>query len=160
HGRIEEIFRQGQYRLYIQGVHIRNRRWRYGDQGQQYEHHRDHAGRRGRHRFNDQNDQDKDHQLILFNLSGFMKKLLVFVFAVSLFGGGSALAQCNAETLSTKCIPKLAEGFNFLKSYKIEKGAKPYVEYSYVFTKGTQYMINICAGGQTPNGIVVSLFDS
>ncbi len=89
-----------------------------------------------------------------------MKKLLVFVFAVSLFGGGSALAQCNAETLSTQCIPKLAEGFNFLKSYKIEKGAKPYVEYSYVFTKGTQYMINICAGGQTPNGIVVSLFDS
>lgn len=89
-----------------------------------------------------------------------MKKLLVFVFAVSLFGGGSALAQCNAETLSTQCIPKLAEGFNFLKSYKIEKGAKPYVEYSYVFTKGTQYMINICASDQDADGIVVTLYDS
>lgn len=47
-----------------------------------------------------------------------------------------------------------------MKSYKIEKGAKDFVEYSYVFTKGTQYMINICADGQSTDGIVVSLFDS
>lgn len=89
-----------------------------------------------------------------------MKKLFIFIFAVLLLGDGDALAQCNAESLSTQCIPKLATGFNFLKSYKIEKGAKDYVEYSYVFTKGTQYMINICAAGQNTDGIVVGLFDS
>lgn len=89
-----------------------------------------------------------------------MKKLLVFVFAASLLSAFDVLAQCNAESLSTQCIPKLASGFNFLKSYKIEKGGKEYVEYSYVFTKGTQYMINICAPGQNTDGIVVSLFDS
>ena len=49
---------------------------------------------------------------------------------------------------------------NFLKSYKIEKGGKDYVEYSYVFTKGTQYMINICAAPQPTDGIIVSLYDS
>jgi|SRR5688572_19446897 len=89
-----------------------------------------------------------------------MKKLLVFVFSVALFSALDVIAQCNAESFSTQCIPKLATGFNFLKSYKIEKGGKEFVEYSYVFTKGTQYMINICAGGQSTDGIVVSLFDS
>jgi hypothetical protein len=89
-----------------------------------------------------------------------MKKLLIFVFSVFVFSTLDVIAQCNAESLSTACIPKLATGFNFLKSYKIEKGGKEFVEYSYVFTKGTQYMINICAGGNATDGIVVSLFDS
>lgn len=89
-----------------------------------------------------------------------MKKLLIFVFTVCVLSTLDVIAQCNAENLSTQCIPKLATGFNFLKSYKIEKGGKDYVEYSYVFTKGTQYQINICAGGETTDGIVVTLFDS
>ena len=89
-----------------------------------------------------------------------MKKLLIFVCSVFVFSTLDVIAQCNAESLSTACIPKLATGFNFLKSYKIEKGGKEFVEYSYVFTKGTQYMINICAGGAATDGIVVSLFDS
>lgn len=89
-----------------------------------------------------------------------MKKLLIFVFTVCILSTLDVLAQCNAEALSTQCIPKLASGFNFLKSYKIEKGGKEFVEYSYVFTKGTQYMINICAAGTNTDGIVVSLFDS
>jgi hypothetical protein len=89
-----------------------------------------------------------------------MKKSLVFIFSLLVFSALDVLAQCNAENLSTQCIPKLQTGFNFLKSYKIEKGGKDFVEYSYVFTKGTQYMINICAAGTETDGIVVSLFDS
>jgi hypothetical protein len=89
-----------------------------------------------------------------------MKKLLVFVFIIFVLSGIEATAQCNAENLSTECIPKLASGFNFLKSYKVEKGGKEYVEYSYVFTKGTQYMINICSPGQNADGIIVTLEDS
>jgi hypothetical protein len=89
-----------------------------------------------------------------------MKKLFVFVFSVFLLSGIKVNAQCNAEILSTQCIPKLASGFNFLKSYKVEKAGKEYVEYSYVFTKGTQYMINICAPDQNSDGIIVTLYDS
>lgn len=89
-----------------------------------------------------------------------MKKLFVFVFSVFVLNGFQSNAQCNAETLSTQCIPKLASGFNFLKSYKVEKAGKEYVEYSYVFTKGTQYMINICAPDQSADGIVVTLYDA
>lgn len=89
-----------------------------------------------------------------------MKKLVIFILSVFVLSTLDVIAQCNADALSSQCIPKLATGFNFLKSYKIEKGGKEFVEYSYVFTKGTQYMINICAGGTATDGIVVSLFDS
>lgn len=89
-----------------------------------------------------------------------MKKFLIFVFSVFVLSGLDAIAQCNAENLTTQCIPKLASGFNFLKGYKVEKSEKEYVEYSYVFTKGTQYMINICTPGQITDGIIVSLYDS
>jgi hypothetical protein len=94
-----------------------------------------------------------------------MKKSIVFLFCfLVLAGAGTSnlIGQCDSENLSNSCIPKLAAGFNFLKSYKIdgEGGAKDKVEYSYVFTKGTQYMINLCATGAATDGIVVSLFDS
>src|SRR5215216_7867618 len=89
-----------------------------------------------------------------------MKKLIIFILSVFLFSTLDVIAQCTADVLSTQCIPKLATGFNFLKSYKIEKGGKEFVEYSYVFTKGTQYMINICATGTATDGIIVSLYDS
>jgi hypothetical protein len=89
-----------------------------------------------------------------------MKKVIVIVFSIFILSTLDVIAQCNAESFTNQCIPKLAGGFNFLKSYKIEKGGKEYVEYSYVFTKGTQYMINICAEPQPTDGIVVSLFDS
>jgi hypothetical protein len=94
-----------------------------------------------------------------------MKKAIYSVLLVGLFfllPGRTANAQCNPEQYTDTCIPKLASGFNFLKSYKIdgEDGAKNKVEYSYVFTKGTQYMINVCATGENTDGIVVTLFDS
>ncbi len=93
-----------------------------------------------------------------------MKKIILSLsFLVSLGVGSTELVgQCNSDNFSNACIPKLAGGFNFLKSYKIDGdgGAKDKVEYSYVFTKGTQYMINICANGAATDGIVVTLFDS
>jgi hypothetical protein len=93
-----------------------------------------------------------------------MKKIILslsFLLSVGI-GSSELIGQCNSDNFSNACIPKLAGGFNFLKSYKIdgEGGSKEKVEYSYVFTKGTQYMINICANGQATDGIVVSLFDS
>lgn len=90
-----------------------------------------------------------------------MKKLIFFIAIASLFNASDVAGQCNSENLSSECIPKLAAGFNFLKSYKIDGGggSKEKVEYSYVFLKGTQYMINICAPSQPTDGIVVSLYD-
>lgn len=91
-----------------------------------------------------------------------MRKLIFFTALIFLLNSSDATAQCNSENLSSQCIPKLAAGFNFLKSYKIDgdNGTKEKVEYSYVFLKGTQYMINICAPSQPTDGIIVSLYDA
>src|SRR5688500_20402183 len=89
-----------------------------------------------------------------------MKKLILIVLSVFILSTLDVIGQCNSETFSNSCIPKLSTGFNFLKSYKIEKGGKDYVEYSYVFTKGTQYMINICANPQPTDGIIDSFYYS
>jgi len=92
------------------------------------------------------------------------KKIIISALFVLIVGFSSPrlVGQCNSDSFATTCIPKLAAGFNFLKSYKVdgEGGSKDKVEYSYVFTKGTQYMINICANGAATDGIVVTLFDS
>lgn len=86
---------------------------------------------------------------------------IVFLVTFLAYMPTSIGAQCNAEEYTENCIPRLSQGFNFLKSYKIDGfgGKKNKVEYSYVFTKGTQYMINICATGENTDGIVVTLFD-
>jgi hypothetical protein len=91
-----------------------------------------------------------------------MKKIVVFaaLALIATLNSSTVTAQCDAEGLSNACIPKLASGFNFLKSYKIDSEGKDKVEFSYVFTKGTQYMINLCAGGTATDGLVVSLYDS
>ena len=91
-----------------------------------------------------------------------MRTLMFFILSAFLLNTSDVAGQCNAEDLSNQCIPKLMSGFNFLKSYKVDGvgGQKEKVEYSYVFTKGTQYMINICAPTQPTDGIIVSLYDS
>jgi hypothetical protein len=85
--------------------------------------------------------------------------LLLALFLTNSF---SSDAQCNSEELKKQCVPQLASGFNFIKSYKIDgvSGAREKIEYSYVFCKGTQYLINICTADNSTNGIVVSLYDS
>jgi hypothetical protein len=89
-------------------------------------------------------------------------KNVFFALLLVIFIPESTRAQCNADTFTSQCIPKLADGFNFLKGYKIDGrgGERDKVEYSYVFTKGTQYMINICSPQESADGIIINLFDS
>lgn len=91
-----------------------------------------------------------------------MKKLaFIFLFISTLVANSNELSdqQCNSDNLATACIPKLSTGFNFLKSYKVDGQTKDKVEYSYVFTKGTQYMINLCSNSTASDGVTVSIFD-
>ena len=93
-----------------------------------------------------------------------MKKLVYFVVVAVMyfFAASETSAQCSPEAHTNTCIPKLSQGFNFLKSYNVDGqgGNKTKVEYSYVFTKGTQYMINICGSGGSNDGIIINLYDS
>lgn len=88
-----------------------------------------------------------------------MKKMVRnFTVSLVVIVAAFAVAQCPPDDLVKKCSSKL-NGFMFLKSFKIEK-EKEDVEYSYVFTSNTNYLISL--GNNTGNDatIEVNLFDS
>jgi len=89
-------------------------------------------------------------------------KRFLFSTIFGLFVITASWAQCKTEDWVNACIPKLSGDFTFLKSYQIDGdgGSKNAVEYSYVFTKDTQYMINLCTGDDGADGIVITLFDA
>ena len=91
-----------------------------------------------------------------------MHKTGLLAFIALMFGVITLKAQCNSEAYANDCIPRLQNGFTFLKTFKIDGagGSKSKVEYSYVFSKDTQYFINICAEGPLTDGIVVTMYDS
>lgn len=94
-------------------------------------------------------------------MKNYIKIFGVILFTIVLSSTGKA--QCDAEALAQACVPKLQEGFTFLKTFKIDGvgGSKSKVEYSYVFSKDTQYFLNICtSGGEGTDGIVVTMYDS
>ena len=78
------------------------------------------------------------------------------LLAVFMLAANIASAQCSASDMADNCITQMSDGFNFVKSFPVdgEKGAKGKIEYSYVFAKGTEYAINICTTGDSPDGIV------
>ena len=89
-----------------------------------------------------------------------MKNIIWLVLFFLLTHSYRTIAQCNADNLCNTCIPKLSAGFNFLKSYKVDDSRNAgKVEYSYVFTKGTQYMITLCEQVNT-NSVVITIYDS
>lgn len=74
-----------------------------------------------------------------------------------------ARAQCNSEPLVDEVLNFLKEkNFNFLKSYKIDgqKGTNKEVEYSYVFSAGTTYMIVVNNGVKNAEGIIITVEDA
>lgn len=87
---------------------------------------------------------------------------LISILSLTFLLNLQAQAQCAPSAHTNTCITELVDGFNFVKSYDIngEVGTKEKIEYSYVFAKGTQYFMNICAEGDGTDGIVLSLYDS
>jgi len=92
-----------------------------------------------------------------------MKKL---VFILSLFSfallANQSFAQCNAELYVNRSMKELAPGFQFSKSYRIDgrKGTKKKVEYTCVFSKDTNYQINIVGKDGAAHGLIGTLYDS
>ncbi len=91
-----------------------------------------------------------------------MIRKVVFTLGVLLSIGLSSYymyADCTSEAFIDTCTGKL-KGFAFLKAYKVNskqaKGGKP-IEYSYVFSKNTNYMLSVCNG--EGGNMVVNLYD-
>ncbi len=94
----------------------------------------------------------------------FMKNIVILLnlLFLAIFIQHGAVAECDPDEYAESCISKLGDGFTFLKSFKIDGqgGSKSKIEYSYVFSKDTQYSINICADGSNTDGIIVNMYDS
>jgi len=83
----------------------------------------------------------------------------VFTSAFLILACISVYAQCNPDALASKCNANLGP-FTFLKSYKIDptKAVNNTIEYSYVFSKDTQYLLMVCEAGESKD-VVVTLYD-
>lgn len=94
-----------------------------------------------------------------------MKKILGFLIftIVALYFPDSILAQCNTDAYNDESIGTIqSKGYTFVKSYKLDGngGAKTKIEYSYVFSKDTEYLFSIHGQDGEAQGVVISLYDS
>jgi hypothetical protein len=87
--------------------------------------------------------------------------ILSGILVLLIFGTIQGKAQCNSSEFSQKCITKVQEGYTFLKSFEInpDKMSRDKIEYSYVFSKDTNYFLNVCSEGDD-NGIIVTIYDA
>ena len=66
--------------------------------------------------------------------------------------------DCSEEA-SKICMGNISKGFNYLKSYPVSfPSEKGYQEFSYVFTKGTIYLIKLCQANGKP--VEQNIFDN
>jgi len=88
-----------------------------------------------------------------------MKTFSIIALLITFVTTG-AMAQCNNDDLVNASVSGLTPGYSLLKSYKIsgEKDLEK-VEFSYVLTKGTQYMLNL-KDNSIATTTVVTLYDS
>ena len=89
-----------------------------------------------------------------------MKKLIFFIALITV-PTVAALAQCDAAGKAAGCAPNPDSGYTLIKSFEVDGkgGSKDKIEYSYVFTKGTKYLVNVCGNQETPDGVVVTVYD-
>lgn len=73
-------------------------------------------------------------------------------------------AQCTADQYVDKALQRLngTPGFTFLKGYQLDGkgGDKPKIEFSYIFSKDTQYMITLANKDTEIRGLIVNLYDA
>ncbi len=88
-------------------------------------------------------------------------KRLAFFITVLCFLTSYSFAQCDTAGKVAACAPNPSTGYTLIKSFHVdgEGGAKTKIEYSYVFTKGTKYLVNVCGANESPDGVVVTLYD-
>lgn len=94
-----------------------------------------------------------------------MKQCTVFLMLLytQLLVFNVAQAQCNPDAFVEEGLGFLkSKNFNFLKSYKIDGqgGMSKEIEFSYVFSTGTSYLIFVNNGRKNAEGIVITVEDA
>lgn len=91
-----------------------------------------------------------------------MKRSIVFLIIGIVFSYSSqSYAQCQGEKFLDGCASLLGD-YVFVKSFEIgENRIKKagFIEYSYVLSKGTSYVITVCDEAQPGGKMIVELYD-
>ena len=91
-----------------------------------------------------------------------MSRIIALLILLATGTATAGFGQCDPSQLAQASISNLPDSFTFLKTFKIDGrgGQRERVEYSYVFSKDTDYALNIQSSGESTDGIVVSMYDS
>jgi len=81
---------------------------------------------------------------------------------VTLASANLAMAQCDEKKLDENCKGAITNGYTYIKSFNVDpvKAENGKIEYSYIFSKDTQYLLALC--GQTDKSgkdVAVALYD-
>ncbi len=86
--------------------------------------------------------------------------LRILIVLATLFYSGSLFGQCDTDIFLDKCASNLGT-FNYIKSFSVNASSrkKAIPEYSYVFSKGSTYMLIVCDQNVNGGRMVVTLYD-
>jgi len=87
------------------------------------------------------------------------KSRILLLFAAMLFPG-IGYGQCETDLFLDQCASCLGT-YNYIKSFNVAASArkKAAPEYSYVFSKGSKYMLIVCDQHAGEGKMIVSLYD-
>ncbi len=89
----------------------------------------------------------------IFDKTRFLLLLAAILFSSAGYG------QCETDMFLDQCASNLGT-YNYIKSFNVTPDKKkPASEYSYVFSKGSKYMLVVCDQHVDKGKMVVNLFD-
>lgn len=87
-----------------------------------------------------------------------MKIIRIFLWLLVASVPYSVFGQCQTDEFLDNCASKL-EDYTFIKAFNTDLQKAGSEEFSYVFSKGSTYLIIICDQNIAGNRMVVNLFD-
>jgi hypothetical protein len=88
------------------------------------------------------------------------KKLLLLLLLCTILFPLISDGQCDTDIFLDKCATNLGS-FNYIKSFSLNARPKKkaYSEFSYVFSKGSSYMLIVCNENSDGGEMLINLFD-
>lgn len=84
-----------------------------------------------------------------------LEKLFLTCFMLT---GFLVSSECNLDQFSQMAAGKLT-GYTYLKTYKLDANKESEIEYSYVFSSNTQYVLTLAHEFETTD-ILISIYDN
>ncbi len=87
-----------------------------------------------------------------------MKKIWFILWVLVATASQSAFGQCQTDEFLDNCASRL-ESFTFIKAFNTSMTKTGAEEFSYVFSKGSNYLIIVCDQNNAGERMIVSLYD-